>query len=82
MTLAGDIIYEHEALNDTVRGELEEFLCEAVYAVLGPDSSTRLSNGLVADTLFQCLDLLVTTDEHKAKLVEFLNSTNADKDDE
>lgn len=73
MILAGDIVYEHDAIADVSRGELREILCDALEAVLGPETTTRLSNGQVADTLFRCLDLLVVTDEQKAKLKQFLD---------
>lgn len=73
MILAGDIVYEHDAIADVSRGELREILCDALEAVLGPETTTRLSNGQVADTLFRCLDLLVITDEQKAKLKQFLD---------
>lgn len=43
--LAGDIVYEHDAVADETRGELTEVLCDALEAVLGSETTTRLSNG-------------------------------------
>lgn len=70
--LAGDVVYNHEAVADMSRGELKEVLCDALEAALGPETTTRLSNGQVADTLFRCLDLLIVTDEQRARLKRFL----------
>lgn len=72
--LAGDIVYNHSVIADTERGELEEILCDALEEVLGPEETTRLSNGQVVDTLFRCLDLLVVTDEQQARLNNFLDT--------
>lgn len=72
--LAGDIVYNHNVIEGVRRGELEEILCGALEAVLGPETTTtRLSNGQAADTLFRCLDLLVVTDEQQARLKHFLD---------
>lgn len=71
--LAGDIVYNHSVIEGVRRGELEEILCGALEAVLGPETTTRLSNGQVADTLFRCLDMLVVTDEQQVKLKRFLD---------
>lgn len=78
MTLAGDIVYNHDAIADEKRGELTEILCDALEAALGPETTTRLSNGQVADTLFHCLDLLVVSDEQQARLRRFLDEVEND----
>lgn len=44
MTLAGDIIYEHEALNDLDREELREFLCDAILDSLTAQRRTPCSS--------------------------------------
>jgi hypothetical protein len=68
---AGDEVYDHEPYPET-RGELVEFLCDAIEQALGPEDTDRLTNGQVADTLFRFLDLAVVTEEQRAALRAFL----------
>lgn len=68
---AGDIIYQHSSYPKK-RGELIEFLCDAIEAALGPDYSSRQSEGPIADVLLRCLDIAVVTDEQKRRLVDWL----------
>lgn len=68
---AGDLVYDTD-LPET-RREFEELLCEALTAILGLDTSDRLSNGVVADTLLQCLDAVVVTDAQLQTLRQFLS---------
>lgn len=78
--LAGDIVY-HADRDDMSRGELREYLCDALEAALGPEllkADMRYSNGQVCDTLYRCLDLLVTTPEQKQRLMEFLEGEDMD----
>tara|TARA_R110000868_G_scaffold390624_1_gene660348 strand:- start:1756 stop:1989 length:234 start_codon:yes stop_codon:yes gene_type:complete len=68
---AGDIVYQHSSYPKK-RGELIEFLCDAIEAALWPDYSSRQSEGQVADTLLRCLDVAVVTDEKRKRLVDWL----------
>lgn len=68
---SGDIVYNSDVMPES-RGELEEFLCDCITNVLGLSDTDRMSNGYIADTLFDILDILVVTDEQKEKLQEFL----------
>lgn len=68
---AGDIIYQHSSYPKK-RGELIEFLCDAIEAALGPDYSSRQSEGQVADTLLRCLDVAVVTDRQRTRLADWL----------
>jgi hypothetical protein len=71
---AGDLVCESASFPET-RGELIDFLCEVIEAVLGVDNTDRLdSNGHVADTLLRFLDITVTTDEQINRLKEFLET--------
>lgn len=72
--LSGDIVYNHPKLPKT-RGELKEFLCDAIEASLLASRDSRLSNGQVADTLFHFLDVAVVTDEQQSRLRNFLDET-------
>jgi hypothetical protein len=74
---AGDLAYESASLPGS-RGELVEWLCDAIEAALGPDDTDRLSNGPVADALLRCLDLAVQTETQMAALQAFLDDTNLD----
>lgn len=71
--LAGDVVYDHESTYyPDSRCELEELLCDAIEAALGPEKTTRLSDGQVADTLFRFLDLAVVTPAQHRRLAKFL----------
>lgn len=70
---SGDIVYDSDSFPET-RGELVEFLCDAIEAALGPNESDRMSNGQVADTLLRFLDMAVTTEVQIAALRDFLSA--------
>ena len=76
---AGDIVYDSDAIPES-RGELEEFLCDCITEVLGSSFETdRMSNGYIADTLFNILDILVITTEQKEKLKTFLKEYSGEE---
>lgn len=53
-----------------------EFVCDAIYAALGPYQTTRLTNGECIDTLLRLLDMAVTTKKQLAALREFLEESD------
>lgn len=72
---AGDIIYDDARICALDRNELREILADVFMQMFpdDPDKTQRLSNGAAADALFRSFDLLVTTDEQKARLKELLD---------
>ena len=73
--LSGDIVYGHPNMPRS-RGDLEEFLCDAIEASLLPSRDSRLSNGQIADTLFHFLDVAVVTPEQQSRLRKFLDESD------
>lgn len=69
---AGDIVYESRM--PETRGELIEFLCDAIEEILGVCDSDRSSNGQVADTLFRFLDMVVVSEVQVAALRAFIDA--------
>lgn len=72
---AGDLVYQHSSYPKT-RGELVEFLCDAIEAALKPDNTNRQSEGPVADTLLRFLDVAVITRNQRLRLQLFLEESS------
>jgi hypothetical protein len=68
--LPSEIILQSANIPKT-RGELQEFLCDAIEAVLGVDD-TRGGNGFTCDTLLRCLDEIVNNDGRRERFDEFI----------
>lgn len=81
-SLAGDIVFDFEGAPDSLSGDLlVDFLCDAIDAVFGPDTSTRGSNGPAIDALYRFLDVAVTTPEQHEKLRAYLDGYGSDAEE-
>lgn len=74
---ASELILNSPAFREVARhhdGSDEELLCDALNFVLGVEEPVRVYHGLLAGTLLRALDLLLTTQEQKLKLEQWLQA--------
>ncbi len=73
---AGDLVYGSTSFAGMTREYATEFVCDAIYAAIGPYRTTRLTNGDCIDTLLRFLDMAVTSKKQLAALREFLEESD------